>query len=55
MSGPQNVTIKNHPIGYYIANWVCLVDVLCLIVTLDYYCPHLETKFYKWLEADDGR
>jgi len=39
--------VVNHPILDYLANWWSLLDSLTLIITLDYVCFQLETKWYK--------
>jgi len=32
----------------WFAEWCCLVDTLCALVTFNYYIPQLEQRFYKW-------
>ena len=37
----------------WFGEWLCLVDTLCMIVTLTYYCPQLEMRFYDYLRNSE--
>ena len=32
----------------YITEWIALLDTIICILTLNFYCPNLESKFFHW-------
>jgi len=52
MSGNTKIP-ENHPIRTwiynYIGEWLALVDTVIALLTLNFYCPGIESKYYDLL------